>query len=171
MAVCPAGEDVIGPFLTNRKGYLEEAVKPLQAKEETVYVIPGSDAEAYVARHFPNKKTKRIGNGLRTRTIKAFLAGLRLAFQRNQAEGLDATYHFTFTGEEKTTATVTIRNNAIGVQDGHIGAANINVSADSRTWLEVLAKERSLIWALIRRKIRIQGSPKFLMAFGKCFPS
>ena len=171
MAVCPAGEDVIGPFLTNRKGYLEEAVKPLQAKEETVYVIPGSDAEVYVTRHFPNKKTKRIGNGLTTRTIKAFLAGLRLAFQRNQAEGLDATYHFTFTGEEKSTATVTIRNKTIDVQDGHVGVPSIRVRADSRTWLEILAKERSLVWALIRRKIRIQGSPKFLMAFGKCFPS
>ena len=171
MAVCPAGEDVIGPFLTNRKGYLEETVKPLQDKEETVYVTPGSDAETYVTRRFPHKKPKRIGNGLRTRTIKAFLIGLRLVFQRNQSEGLDATYHFTFTGEEECRATVTIRNKTIDVQDGHTGAPNIRVSADSRTWLGVVAKERSLVWALIRRKIRIKGSPKLLMAFGKCFPS
>ena len=171
MSVCPAGEDVIGPFLTNRKGYLEETVKPLQDKEETVYVTPGSDAETYVTRRFPHKKPKRIGNGLRTRTIKAFLTGLRLVFQRNQSEGLDATYHFTFTGEEECKATVTIRNKTIDVQDGHTGAPNIRVSADSRTWLGVVAKERSLVWALIRRKIRIKGSPKLLMAFGKCFPS
>jgi Fe-S-cluster-containing hydrogenase component 2 len=171
MAVCPAGEDVIGPFLTDRKDYLDEVVKPLQDKEETVYVTPGSDAEAYVTRRFPHKKPKRIGNGLRTRTIKAFLTGLRLVFQRNQSEGLDATYHFTFTGEEECRATVTISNKTIDVQDGHTGAPNIHVSADSRTWLGVVAKERSLVWALIRRKIRIKGSPKLLMAFGKCFPS
>ena len=171
MSVCPAGEDVIGPFLTNRKGYLEETVKPLQDKEETVYVTPGSDAEAYVTRRFPHKKPKRIGNGLRTRTIKAFLTGLRLVFQRNQSEGLDATYHFTFTGEEECKATVTISNKTVDVQDGHTGAPNIRVSADSRTWLGVVAKERSLVWALICRKIRINGSPKLLMAFGKCFPS
>jgi Fe-S-cluster-containing hydrogenase component 2 len=171
MAVCPAGEDVIGPFLTDRKGYLEKAVKPLQDKEEIVYVIPDSDAEAYVTRRFPNKKTKRIGNGLRTRTIKAFLTGLRLVFQRNQSEGLDATYHFTFTGEEESTATVAIRNKTIDVQSGHIGAPDIRVRADTRTWLEVVAKERSLVWALIRRKIRTKGPPKLLVAFSKCFPS
>src|SRR5262249_29875104 len=62
MAVCPAGEDVIGPFLTNRKSYLQDVVKPLQEKEETVYVVPGSDAEEHVARRFPNKKAKRVGN-------------------------------------------------------------------------------------------------------------
>jgi ferredoxin len=171
MAVCPAGEDVIGPFLTNRKGYLEEVVKPLQDKEETVYVTPGSDAEPYVTRRFPHKKAKRIGNGLRTRTIKAFLTGLRLVFQPNQAEGLDATYHFTFTGEEETTATVTIRNKTIEVQAGHVGTPNVRVQADCRTWLGVVAKEQSLVWALICRKVRIKGPPKLLLAFGKCFPS
>jgi Fe-S-cluster-containing hydrogenase component 2 len=171
MAVCPAGEDVIGPFLTDRKGYLEDVVKPLQDKEETVYVIRDSDAENYVTRHFPNKTTKRIGNGLRTRSIKAFLTGLRLTFQRNQSEGLDATYHFTFTGEEESKATVTIRNKTIDVRDGHIGTPNIRVRADSRTWLGVVAKERNLVWALIRRKIRIKGPPKLLVAFGKCFPA
>jgi ferredoxin len=171
MAVCPAGEDVIGPFLTDRKGYLEDVVKPLQDKEETVYVIPGSDAETYTTRRFPHKKTKRVGNGLRTRNIKAFLTGLRLVFQRNQSEGLNATYHFTFTGEEESMATVAIGNKTIDVQSGHIGTPDIRVRADTRTWLEVVAKERSLVWALIRRKIRIKGPPKLLVAFSKCFPS
>lgn len=46
-----------------------------------------------------------------------------------------------------------------------------HVTADSETWLGFLAKERSLLWALLRRRIRIKGSPKLLAAFGKCFPS
>ncbi len=171
MAVCPAGEDVIGPFLTDRKRYLNEVVKPLQDKEETVYVVPGSDGESYAARRFPHKKIKRVGNGLRTRNIRAFLFGLRHVFQRNRSEGLDATYHFTFTGEEECRATIIVRNKTIEVKDGHLGAPNIRVRADSRTWLKVVAKEQSLVWALIRRRIRIQGSPKLLMAFAKCFPS
>ena len=33
MAVCPAGEDVIGEFLENRKDFLKEVVKPLQDKK------------------------------------------------------------------------------------------------------------------------------------------
>jgi ferredoxin len=34
MAVCPAGEDVIGPYLEDRKRHLQEVVKPLQEKSE-----------------------------------------------------------------------------------------------------------------------------------------
>jgi hypothetical protein len=171
MAVCPAGEDVIGPFLTDRKVFLRDVVKPLQDKEETVYVVPGSDAEAYVTRRFPHKKPKRVGNGLRPRSIRGFLSGLPRVFQPRQAEGVDATYHFTFTGEEEYKATVVIQNETVKIEDGHIGTANTHITADSATWLRFLTKERSIVWALLRRKIRIKGSPRLLLAFGKCFPS
>ena len=53
LAVCPAGEDVIGPFLTDRATYLQDTVRPLTEKDETIYVIPGSDAEEYAPRRFP----------------------------------------------------------------------------------------------------------------------
>jgi ferredoxin len=172
MAVCPAGEEVLGPFLTDRPQYLQDVVRPLQEKEETVYVVPKSDAEEYVARRFPHKEIKRVGNSLnRLRTIQSFLNGLPLTFQRNQSKGLAATYHFTFTGTEERRATVTIHDQKIEVTDGHTGNADINVTADSQTWLGFLAKERNLVWALLRRKIRIKGSPRLLLAFGKCFPS
>ena len=74
MAVCPAGDDVIGPFLSDRKGFLGNVVKPLQKKEEKVYVVPGSDAETYVSRRFPHKTIRRVGNGLRPPSIKGFLS-------------------------------------------------------------------------------------------------
>jgi Fe-S-cluster-containing hydrogenase component 2 len=172
MAVCPAGDDVIAPFLTARTEYLKDVVKPLQQKEETVYVVPNSDAEDYVARRFPHKGTRRVGNSLnRLRSISAFLGGLQFTFQRNQSKGLDATYHFTFTGAESQKATIIIRDQTVDVKEGHIGTASLLVTADSRTWLGFIAKERNLVWALLRRKIRIKGSPKLLLAFGKCFPS
>jgi ferredoxin len=172
MAVCPAGEEVIAPFLIDRAEYLKDVVRPLQQKEETVFVIQGSDAEEHVARRFPNKRTKRVGNGLsRLQSISAFLQGLRLTFQRNRSKGIDATYHFTFTGDEERQATIVIRNETLDVKEGHIGKASLQITADSRTWLGFLAKERNLAWALLRRKIRLKGSPRLLLAFGKCFPS
>jgi Fe-S-cluster-containing hydrogenase component 2 len=171
MAVCPAGEEVIGPYLTDRSAHLRETVRPLQEKEETVYVVAGSDAEEHVARRFPHKKTKRVGNGLRPRSIRRFLSGLPLTFQPGRAAKLNAVYHFTFTGKEPTEATVEIRGGTLEVRDGHQGEADLRVTADSETWLGFLAKERSLLWALLRRRIRIRGSPKLLAAFGKCFPS
>src|SRR6059036_2673105 len=171
LSVCPAGEEVIGPYLTDKAGHLREVVRPLQEKGETVYVVAGSDAEEHVARRFPLKTLKRVGNGLRPRTIQRFLAGLPLVFQPGKAAKLNAVYHFTFTGEEPKEATVTIRDGTLQVRDGHQGEADLRVTADSETWLGFLAKERSLLWALLRRRIRIKGSPKLLVAFGKCFPS
>jgi ferredoxin len=171
LGVCPAGEEVIGPYLTDKAEHLRDVVRPLQEKEETVYVVAGSDAEEHVARRFPHKKTKRVGNGLRPRSIQRFLSGLPLTFQPGKAANLDAVYHFTFTGKEAKQATITIRNGTLQVQDGHQGEAELQVTADSETWLGFLAKERSLLWALLRRRIRIKGSPRLLVAFGKCFPS
>src|SRR5262245_15788658 len=171
MAVCPAGEDVIGPYLTNKPGHLQDVVRPLQEKQETVYVIPGSDAEEHVPRRFPLKTIKRVSNGLRVRSIQWFLSGMPLTFQRGKAANLSAVYHFTFTGKEAKEATVTIRDGTLQVQNGHQGEADLHVTADSETWLGFLAKERSLLWALLRRKVRIKGPPRLLVAFGKCFPS
>ncbi|MBF2086860.1 SCP2 sterol-binding domain-containing protein [Thermoleptolyngbya sp. C42_A2020_037] len=171
MAACPAGEDVIGQFLSNRKAYVQEVIKPLQDKVETIYVVPGSDAERYVPKRFPNKKIKRISSGIRPASIRGFLFGLSLLFQRDRAEGLNATYHFTFTGAEPSQATVIIQNKTVQVQPGLVGNANLSVVADSKTWLRFIAKEQNLIWALLLRKIRIQGSPRLLQAFGRCFPA
>jgi ferredoxin len=172
MGVCPAGDDVLAPFLTDRPQYLKDVVRPLQDKEETVYVVPKSDAEEYVARRFPHKQIKRVGNGLnRLRSIQSFLNGMPLTFQPGRSKGLDATYHFNFTGAEDLRATVTIRDQKLEVRDGHSGDPDISVTADSQTWLGFLARERNLVWALLRRKIRIKGSPRLLLAFGKCFPS
>ena len=64
-----------------------------------------------------------------------------------------------------------IRDKKIEVKDGHVGQADMRVTADAKTWLGFLAKEKSLVWALLTRRIRIKGSPKLLVAFGKCFPS
>src|SRR5215472_6062291 len=171
MAVCPAGEDVIAPYLREKTGHLRDVVRPLQEKEETIYVVAGSDAEEHVARRFPHKTAKRVSNGLRVGSIPAFLRGLTLTFQRGKAAKLTAVYHFTFTGKEEVQATVSIRDGTLQVQDGHQGKADLRVTADSETWLGFLAKERSLLWALLRRRIRIKGPAKLLVAFGKCFPS
>lgn len=172
MAVCPAGEDVIAPFLEDRKRYLEHVVKPFQKKEETIYVVKGSDAEEYVARRFPHKNAKRVSNGVAGQGgIRGFLRGLPLAFQRGRSAGLNATYHFTFTGAEELTATVVIENGTLAVKEGHTGTADLHLTADSQTWLRFLRKEANLVWALLRRKIRIHGSPRLLLAFARCFPS
>ena len=58
MSVCPAGLDLIGPYLDNRKEYLRSVVKPLQERKENVYVLPGQDQGTAVSKKFPNKTVR-----------------------------------------------------------------------------------------------------------------
>ena len=169
MAVCPAGDDVISQFIENKKTFINEVVKPFQQKEETIYVLPGSDAESHVLRSFPNKKVQHVGNGIRPQTIASFLSSMSFAFQRNQSEGLDATYHFTFSGSEEREATITIRNKALTIGMGHTGNPDICINADAKAWLRVLHKDSSMIKEIILRRIRVKGPINLLKAFGKCF--
>ena len=171
MAVCPAGEDVIGPFLDDRKGFLKAVVDPLQKKDETLYVVPGSDAQAHAKTRFPHKRIKPVKSGLRPSSIRGFLANLPHVFQRHRSDGLTATYHFTFTGQEPARGTVVIRDKTIRVENSHVGSPDLSVTADSQAWLGFVRKERSLIWALLTRKFRLEGSSRLLVAFAKCFPS
>ena len=171
LAVCPAGDDVLGPFVTDRPAFLESVVKPLQERKETLYVIARSDAEAHARKRFPHKTVKRVHNGLHTRSIAGFLFALPRVFQRGQARGLEATYHFQFTGDEPCEATVRIHEQVLTVRPGLVGTPDLRVGADSRTWLRVLSKEASLPWALLRGRIRVQGRLRLMAAFARCFPS
>lgn len=176
MAVCPAGEDVIGRFLDDRKGHVADVVKPLQDKRETVYVVAGGDAEEYVERRFSNKTTKQVGLGLRPATVAHFVLGLPLLFQRRPAEGLDATYHFTFTGSEERELTVVIREQRLEVTEGLVGKPDLAIRADAATWIEFLAtgpvrQLAALPAAVARRKMSLRGDPRLLGKFAACFPN
>lgn len=170
LAVCPAGEDVIGPFLSDRASFVADTVRPLQDKVETTYVVAGSDAEEYVAKRFPHKRSKRV-QGVRPTSIAGFLSGMPIVFQAGQSKGLDAVYHFTFYGAEVAEATVTIREQTLRVVPGIVGEADCTIKADAATWLGFLRKEKSIVWAILRRKVRVRGRFKLLPAFGRCFPS
>lgn len=171
MAVCPAGDEVRGPWEADRKRYLHTVVRPLQEKDEPVYVLEGSDAEAHTRKRFPSKRVRRVRNSLRPRSIEAFLEGLRLVFQRGQAREMDVTYHLTFTGAEPAEATVRILLGTLEVARGHHGAPDARLRADSRAWLAFLAGDRGLLGAVLAGKVRYRGPLRLLRAFRRCFPA
>ncbi len=171
MAICPAGEAVIGEYLEDRKTYTNQYLKMFRDLAETVYVVKGSDAEQHVQTNFPAKQTKTISNGIRPMSAEMFLESLPLVFQAGQSEDLNAIYHFTFTGNENLAGTVTIREKSLSVQAGLEGRPDLHITADSQTWINFLAKETNLVKALATRKIKIKGSLKLMMAFAKCFPT
>jgi ferredoxin len=170
MSVCPAGEDVMRPFLDDRAAFVGEVVKPLQLREETVHVQPHSDAEDHVLRRFPHKRVRHVGAVLRPSSIRGFIAGMKHAFQPGKSKGVDAVYHFRFIGEQPAVCTVTIRDQKIDGRDGLAGACDLRVTADSRAWLRFLRREAGIFWLLLTLRVRLKGSPRLLAAFGKCFP-
>lgn len=171
LAVCPAGEDVIAPFLEDRPGFLKEVVKPLQTKVETVYVRRDSDAEEYVQKRFPHKRVRRVQSGLRPTTLANFVGALSHLFQPGRAGKLKARYHFRFNGAERGEYTILIENGGIQLSYGLEGDPNLVVNADSQAWIKFIRKEWGLFRLLLTGKLRLKGHPRWLVAFGRCFPS
>lgn len=170
MAVCPAGEDVIGPYLREPKDFVQQVVRPLQQKVEPVYVVEGSDAEAHVAKRFPHKRVRRIHSGVRPKDVRGFIRLLPLGFQRESAADLSARYHFRFTGSDPYEATVHIHDQRVEVNDGLHGPPDLVVTADGEFWLKFLAGERGVLRGLLTRSLRLAGSPRLLRRFARCFP-
>ena len=171
VAVCPAGEDVIQPWTNDRQAHLKTTVRPLQDRQESIYVIPGSDAAEHVEKRFPHKTPRFVRGSLHPHSVDDYLTYMFLLFQPGQARELFATYHFTFTGAEQRQATIQIMGPELVVEEGHQGSADLKVTADSKTWLGFLAREKSLAWAMLTLRIRLWGSPLWLLKFRKCFPS
>ena len=64
LAVCPAGEDVIEPYLEDRKKFVKLVLKPLQDKGETLYVLPDSKAKEHAEKRYPHKPVKVVDSGI-----------------------------------------------------------------------------------------------------------
>ena len=74
-----------------------------------------------------------------------FFQNLHLTFQREQSKGLNAVYHFSFTGAESCQGTITIRDKKLDVSDGLNGTADMRITADSETWLKILRGEKNFL--------------------------
>jgi epoxyqueuosine reductase QueG len=170
IAVCPAGEEVMAPFLEDRAAYLADVVKPLTQREETVYVVAGSDAEAHVKKRFPHKRPKVVRSSLRATNAQAFFGALPLVFQRGPAKGWRATFHFELTGEHPVQATVRIDDGTLAVETGLVGDADVRASADGALWLAIVGKTRNPVFAVLTGRLKIRGERALLDRFAACFP-
>jgi ferredoxin len=79
MAVCPAGDDVIAPYLADKARYREQVLLPLRRHPEPVYVQSGSRAEQTAARN-PAKQVRYLDFKPDVSTVANFALGLRHMF-------------------------------------------------------------------------------------------
>ncbi len=170
IAVCPAGEEILGPYLEDRKDFVRQVFKPLVEREETVYVVKGSDAQTHVQKRFPHKKVRIVRSSLRPGSVKTFFHAITLTFQRGPSKGWSATYHFNLTGKTPTQATVHIKDGTLEIEPGLVGKADLVARVDGELWLEIVAKKRNAAWAVVTGKMKLQGNPKLLKKFESCFP-
>ncbi len=170
LAVCPAGEDVLGPFLERRAAHTRDVVKPLLDKKETVYVVAGSDAEAHVTKRFPHKKVRVVRSSLRPPSAVAFFRSMPLTFQRGPAKGWKARFHFELGGEDAARATVVIDDGALHVAHELVGEADVHVQCEGRVWLEIVDKRRSPVLAALTGRLRVRGDRGLLSKLAACFP-
>lgn len=170
MAVCPAGENVLGNYLPNKKAYVEQVVKPLKERMEPIYVIKGTMAES-VAKRNPNKEIRHVHTPLRPTSVASFLGGIELAFNPEKAKGMNLRMHFEFSGIERRSATITVANGQLGVQDGIVGNADLQIRVDSQLWVKLVNGDVSIwsiLWAIATRKFTIRGNPRLLSQFRQC---
>ena len=170
IAVCPAGEDVLGRFLDRRAEFLREVVKPLTSLTEPVYVVAGSDAEAHVKKRFPHKRARVIRSSLRPTSVQGFFRAIPLTFQRGPAKGWRAIFHFDLTGAHPVQATVTIDDGTLEVQEGLVGSPDLRVCTDGALWLDIVSKRRSPVLAVLLGRLKTQGDRSLLERFAACFP-
>ena len=171
MAVCPAGEDVIGPYLASKKDFADDVMRPLQAKREPVYVVRGSDAEAHVQKRYPHKTVRHVREfaaSAEHRQLAVWNAAFVSASCRRQT-GRHLPFCFHRQRASRGNGDDSGRKN--DRRERSARQAEPKVIADSETWLGFLAGERNLLWALLTRRVRLQGNPKWLLAFKRCFPS
>ncbi len=169
LAVCPAGDDILQGWLSDKGAYNRRVLKPLLERKEDVYVVPGSDAEVFVQKYPRNKTIRHVRNSLRPQSIAAFIKDMPLVFQHERAKVVDVVGHFRFKGQEEVGITVTIKNGQLFVVHGLKGESHFRVTVDSQTWLSIINKEKSRVPAILTGRLRVKGSLKKLSEYESCF--
>jgi len=176
-------------FLGNDLGFWGPHQKLAQRLAEDGYAVVGFDIKAFLERYpdsaqlrdsilvhdvplLMKRSLHELGADSRPVVLAGHSFGADLALWTEANARLPGVVGILALGPTKRDhPTVTIRDEKLQVSAGHVGQPDLQLTADSQTWLRFLRKEANLVWALLRRKIRIHGSPKLLLAFGRCFPS
>jgi ferredoxin len=126
MAVCPAGTDVIGSYLRDRRGYVASHLRPLRNRPEAVFVQSGTKAERVAARN-PAKQVRYIDYKVGVASVDNALRGLQHMFDGTRA-ALDGTTIRCVIDDDSTTHEL-----LLAVQNGSLRV--LHAGADARTEL------------------------------------
>lgn len=171
IAVCPAGEEVMAPFLRDRPAYLKDIVRPLTERSEPIYVVQGSDAQAHVTKRFPHKPVRVVKSSLRPATAEGFFHAIPLSFQRGPAKGWRGIFHFELTSKRgPVRATVRVDDGQLFVEHELTGTPDVHISGEGQSWIDLVTGRRSALRLVLTRKLSVRGDRSLLTKFAACFP-
>ena len=170
LSVCPAGTDVLGPYVDDKIEYRKEFLDPLLAKEETVFVLEDSDAAESVPKRFPHKQVKPVDWTIESDNPFAFLFGLTLTFQRRKARGLDTSIHLTITGEQAMDAALAVSENRLAVDFSAPEAPAAHLSIGWEDLRGLFRGQVELEKLMEKGLAQLEGDEESLNRILACFP-
>ncbi|WP_421864624.1 epoxyqueuosine reductase [Parvibaculum sp.] len=170
LSVCPAGSDVLGPYMEDKVEYRKRILDPLLAKPETVYVLKNSDAEESVPRRLKTKEIKLVDYNIPADNPFSFLFGLTLTFQRRKARGLDATLALAISDHGPLHATVRVHKSRVEVGFKAPETWDAALTLDWTTLNAIFRDGLSLAEAVARHGAVLEGDMVKAQAIRDCFP-
>ncbi len=169
ISVCPAGEDVLAPFLDDKVAFRKQYVEPLQHKKETVYVLPRSDAEDWLAKRFPEKTPKRVRWTINADDPFSFMFNMTLTFQRGKARGLEALYQVTFPDLGGMTAAIDIRKGVLSIEFEEAKAPDVKITMDSERFPKLFEHGFDVEGALADGTFSVEGDVALVKKLRNCW--
>jgi epoxyqueuosine reductase len=166
-AVCPAGDDVIGPYMADKAGWRRDVLVPLLRKSENVYVTSGSRAER-VARRNASKRVRYVDYQPRLSTPANFVLGLRHRFDRTLAASVSVRLALRFPDRA---VLVTVERGELAIDDLETAAdppAAAVVELLDGDYIRLLHPESARTSATLTPTYRIAGDPAALGALLAC---
>ncbi len=170
LSVCPAGSDVLGPFIEDRVEYRKRILDPLLAKAETVYVLKGSDAEESIPQRLKSKEVKLVDYNISSDDPFSFLFGLTLTFQRRKARGLDATLALVIEDKGPLPATIRVRQSRVEVEFQAPEKADAELRLTWETLRRIFRDGMTVEEAVANCGATPTGDVATAQAIRRCFP-
>lgn len=170
LSVCPAGSDVLGPFIEDRVEYRKRILDPLLAKRETVYVLKGSDAEESIPQRLKSKEVKLVDYNISSDDPFSFLFGLTLTFQRRKARGLDATLALVIEDKGPQPAAIRVRQSRVEVEFKAPEKADVELRLAWATLGKIFRDGMTVEEAVANHGATLTGDAATAQAIRRCFP-
>jgi len=137
-AVCPAGDDIIGPYMADKAAWRREVALPLMHKREDVYVQSGTRAEKVALRQ-KNKRVRYIDYRVGVSSPANFVLGLKHRFDPDRAQDVSVSVAFTF--PDGTSRAAVVADGELTIHDVEPRTRNATIRFTGDNYITMLHPE------------------------------